>query len=199
MAARFGSTRTGRVASTVVCRQPSCHGPRTRTVAGPRTTSPRATGVTVYSTAAGRCTFHRVREACSPGVTFSCTIADAPAERALIRSVTRLATPTERRSVDSRSTRNSDLPGARRESTTIAPTHATRSTSPARNRPGTAAPPAMTATGTSSSPAPRQVIAARSPGDRDPAHGALHGGDLGHALDLRLGAANHPVPKCRDP
>src|SRR5579864_4817956 len=198
MAARFGSTRTARVASSVVCRHPRCHGPLTRMSAGPRTTSPRATGVTVYWRSAGRCTFHRARDGCRPGVTRSCTIAAAPLERALIRRATRLAMPTERRSLLTRSARSTALPGARRESTTIAPTQAARSTRPTGTSAASAAPAAMTAIGTTNNPAPRQVIAARSPGDRDSAHSALHGGDLGHALDLRFWTANHPVPECRD-
>src|SRR5579862_5216925 len=192
MAARFGSTRTARVAATVVCRQPIPHGPVTRTAAGPSTLSPRATGVTVYSMLAGRRTFHWVSDGCIPGGTRSCTIADAPALRAVMARLTRLATPTESRSLDSRSARSTDLPGARRESMPIATSITTKSTSPTRNSAEAAAPAAMTAAGTSKRAAPRHVIAACSPRDRYPAHRALHRGHLGHALDLSLGPANHP-------
>ena len=103
----------------------------TRTTAGPRTTSPRATGVTVYSTRAGRRTFHRVRDACSArrdALVHDCCRARGSTR--VTARVTRLATPTESRSLHTRSTRSAVLPGARRESTTIASTHGDKEREP---------------------------------------------------------------------
>src|SRR6202049_3760947 len=198
MAARFGSTRTARVSGTVVCRHPRRQGPITRITAGPSDASPRAVGVTVYSTRAGRWRFHRTRDGCNAAGTRSFRVAGGLAGRALTSSETRLATPTESRSAQTRSTRNAVLPGARRESTTIAAAHATNSTAPARSSAGTAAPLAISVIDAASRPAPRQVTAGRSPRDRHPPHRALDGGDLGNALDLRLGTPDHAVTQRRD-
>src|ERR1700694_933501 len=198
MAARFGSMRTGREFGTVVCRQPRRQGPVTRIVAGPRNASPRAGGVTGYSTVGGGRMSQRTREGCSATGTRAWSVAAAPAGRALTSSETRLATPTESRSAQTRSTRNRVLPGARRVSTTIAAAHTASRSAPATSSAGTAAPAPISAIDAASRPAPRQVTARRSPRDRHPPHRALDGGDLGNALYLRLGTPDHAVAQRRD-